>query len=194
MITKIAFVSHPTQDMATSKKFFGDVLGLKLTSTYEDKWCEFDTPDGKSIALDTFTPPGKGPYLALETDDIEKELKRLRKHGVPVVVDLMDNKVCKMAIVQDPNGHALMLHQMAPKRLKALEAAKQKAAKTASKPEARSKPAAAKPAAAKSAAAKPTAAKPTAAKPTAAKSAAAKSAAKSKAAPKKAAQKPARRR
>jgi hypothetical protein len=31
--------------------------------SHEDKWCEFDTPDGKSIALDTFTPRDKGPYL-----------------------------------------------------------------------------------------------------------------------------------
>ena len=124
MITKIAFVSHPTRDMAASRKFFGEVLGLKETSRYEDKWCEFDTPDGKSIALDTFTPPDKGPYLALETDDIDKELARLRKRGVNVVMDVMDNKVCKMAFIADPSGHSLMLHQMEPGRLKALNAAK----------------------------------------------------------------------
>ena len=124
MITKMAFVSHPTRDMAASKKFFGDVLGLKQTSSYEDKWCEFDTPDGKSIALDTFSPIDKGPYLALETDNIEKEMSRLRKHGVETVMDIMDNKVCKMAMVKDPSGHAIMLHQVEPGRLKAMNAAK----------------------------------------------------------------------
>src|SRR5687768_2327638 len=117
MITKIAFVSHPTRDMAASRKFFGDVLGLKLTMSHEDKWSEFDTPDGKSIALDTFSPPDTRPYLALETDDIEKEVARLRKRGVPVVMDVMDNKICKIAIIKDPNGHALMLHQMEPGRM-----------------------------------------------------------------------------
>jgi predicted enzyme related to lactoylglutathione lyase len=127
MITKIAFVSHPTRDMAASKKFFKDILGLKEAMSYEDKWCEFDTPDGKSIALDTFSPTGKGAYLALETDNIEKELARLRKRGVNVVMDLMDNKVCKMAMVQDPNGHSVMIHQMEPGRLKALNASKAKA-------------------------------------------------------------------
>src|SRR2546428_12038705 len=126
MIKKIAFVSHPTRDMAASRKFFGDVLGLKQTMSYEDKWCEFDTPDGKSIALDTFSPADKGPYLALETDDIEKELARLRKRGVKPVMELMDNKVCKMTFIQDPNGHSIMLHQMEPGRLKALNAAKAK--------------------------------------------------------------------
>ena len=159
MITKIAFVSHPTRDMAASRKFFADVLGLKQTASYQDKWYEFDTPDGKSIALDSFSPPDTKPYLALETDDIDKEIARLRKRGVPVVMDVMDNKVCKMAIIKDPNGHALMLHQIEPSRLKAAKASKSSAsskAKSAAKPKARAK---AKPAArAKSAAkAKPSA-------------------------------------
>src|SRR5688572_7968008 len=86
MITKMAFISHPTKDMAAARKFFGDVLGLKLSMEHEDKWCEFDTPDGKSIALDAFSPPDKGPFLALETDDIDAEVARMRKRGVPVVL------------------------------------------------------------------------------------------------------------
>lgn len=138
MITKIAFVSHPTRDMAASRKFFGDVLGLPQTASYQDKWCEFDTPDGKSIALDAFSPAGQPPYMALETDNIEKELARLRKRGVPVVMDVMDNKVCKMAMIRDPSGNTLMLHQMEAGRLKALKAAKAQAAA----PKAKSKPAA----------------------------------------------------
>ena len=47
MITKIAFVSYPTKTMAASRKFFGDVLGLKQTASHGDQWCEFDTPDAK---------------------------------------------------------------------------------------------------------------------------------------------------
>ena len=144
MITKMAFVSHPTRDMASSKKFFGDILGLRQTASHEDKWCEFDTPDGKTIALDTFSPIDKGPYLALETDNIEKEMSRLRKRGVTTVMDIMDNKVCKMAMVQDPNGHSIMIHQMEPGRLKAQNAAKAKGssakAKAKPKPKPKAKP------------------------------------------------------
>ena len=165
MITKIAFVSHPTKDMAKSKKFFGEVLGLKQAASYEDKWCEFDTPDGKSIALDTFSPQDKGPYLALESDNIEKDLARLRKKGVPVVMDLMDNKVCKMAIVQDPSGHSLMLHQMEPGRLKAQDAARAAAAAPRAKAAAAKPTKAAAPKATKAAAkaSRPKASKPKAA-------------------------------
>ena len=171
MITKMAFVSHPTRDMASSKKFFGDILGLRQTASHEDKWCEFDTPDGKTIALDTFSPIDKGPYLALETDNIEKEMSRLRRKGVTTVMDIMDNKVCKMAIIQDPNGHSVMLHQTEPKRLKAMNAAK--ARRGATKPKAKA-------ASARAASAKATAKPKPKAKPRAAAKAKAKPAAASR--------------
>ena len=58
------------------------------------------------------------PYLALETDDIEAEVARLKQAGVEILMDVRDNKVCKMAIVKDSEGNGLMLHQIAPERAK----------------------------------------------------------------------------
>ena len=118
MIKKVAFIGHPVRDMARARKFYGELLGLKETAAYENKWHEFDTPEGKSIALDSFSPEGTTPYLALETDDIEAELARLKENGVEVVMDIQDNKVCKMAIIKDSEGNGLMLHQIAPERAK----------------------------------------------------------------------------
>ena len=118
MIKKVAFIGHRVQDMDRAKRFYGELLGLQQTAAYEDKWCEFDTPEGKTIALDTFSPEGTPPYLALETDDIQAELDRLRHAGVEVLMDIQDNKVCKMAIVKDSEGNSVMLHQIAPERAK----------------------------------------------------------------------------
>ncbi len=118
MIKKIAFIGHRVDDMARARRFYGELLGLAQTAAYEDKWCEFDTPDGKSIALDTFSPEGTPPYLALETDDIEAEVARLKAAGVEVLMDVRDNQVCKMAIIRDSEGNGLMLHQIAPERAK----------------------------------------------------------------------------
>jgi predicted enzyme related to lactoylglutathione lyase len=118
MIKKVAFIGHPVRDMARAQKFYGEVLGLKKTADYQGKWCEFDTPEGKSIGLDMFSPAGSPPYLALETDDIEAEMTRLKHHGVEVLMDVRDNKVCKMAIIKDSEGNGLMLHQIAPERAK----------------------------------------------------------------------------
>jgi len=118
MIRKIAFIGHRVKDMSRAKRFYGELLGLKKTAEYEDKWCEFDTPEGKSIGLDTFSPEGTPPYMALETDDIEAEVARLKQAGVEVLMDVQDNKVCKMAIIKDSEGNGLMLHQIAPDRAK----------------------------------------------------------------------------
>lgn len=118
MIKKVAFIGYPVRDMARARKFYGEVLGLDPTADFQGKWCEFDTPDGKSIGLDAFSPEGTSPYLALETDDIESEMARLAEHGVTVVMDVRDNKVCKMAIIEDSEGNKLMLHQIAPERAK----------------------------------------------------------------------------
>ena len=118
MIKKIAFIGHRIKDMDRAQKFYGELLGLKKAAEYEGKWCEFDTPEGKTIALDSFSPEGTPPYLALETDDIEAEVARLKQAGVEVLLDVQDNKVCKMAIIKDSEGNGLMLHQIAHERAK----------------------------------------------------------------------------
>ena len=118
MITKIAFVSHRSKDMAADRRFYGELLGLKLTNDFQGKWVEFDTPDGKTVAIEQFSPEGSPPTLALETDDIEAEVARLKQAGVEFQGEILDNKVCKMAFARDPSGNLLMLHQIAPDRLK----------------------------------------------------------------------------
>jgi predicted enzyme related to lactoylglutathione lyase len=116
MIKKVAFIGHRVTDMERAKKFYGELLGLEKTAEHEDKWVEFDTPEGKSIALERLSPEGTPPYLALETDDIVAEVARLKAAGVEVLLDLQDNKVCKMAIIRDSEGNGLMLHEIAPER------------------------------------------------------------------------------
>lgn len=121
MITKVAFIGHPVRDMEAAKRFYGEALGLKCSANHNDRWVEFDTPEGKSIALDSFSPemaPEMSVYLSLETDNIEAELAGLKDKGVEVVKDVMDNKVCKMAFIKDPDGNVLMLHQVSPDRAK----------------------------------------------------------------------------
>ena len=126
MIRKMAFVGHPTRDLDRAKRFYSETLGLRLSQDYGDRWVEFATPDGKTIALDTYTPEAVDipiPYLALETDDISGEVARLRQGGAKVIRDVWANEgedgrqLCKMAVVLDPEGNPIMLHQTAEWRL-----------------------------------------------------------------------------
>jgi predicted enzyme related to lactoylglutathione lyase len=106
MIKKVAFVAQPTIDMESGKRFYGELLGLENTQNYENCWSEYQADDDVSIALDTFAPKHQDKattYLALETDDIEAEVARLREAGVTIAKDVWTNEdhedrlVCKMA-------------------------------------------------------------------------------------------------
>lgn len=116
MIRKIAFVGFPVQDQAAAKRFFEEVLGLPQRGANYDRWCEYETPEGKTIALDGYGPAGDPIYLALEVEGIEAEVERLRGHGVEIVKEVWDNRVCKMALIRGPERHLLMLHEIAPER------------------------------------------------------------------------------
>ena len=118
MIKKVAFVSFRSKDMAADQRFWGELLGLEKSQDFDGKWIEFMTPEGKTIAIEQFSPEGSPPTLALETDDIEDEVARLKQAGVEFQGEILDNKVCKMAFARDPSGNLLMLHQIAPDRLK----------------------------------------------------------------------------
>ncbi len=95
MITKAPFFAHPTSNMDESKSFYQNVLGLKIEKEFGNVWVEFALPDGNTLAVETFSK--EGPYLALESDDIEKEVVRLKEQGVKVIQDVWENK--------DDDGH-----------------------------------------------------------------------------------------
>lgn len=123
MIKKIAFVGQPTHDMERAKQFYGDVLGLELDHDYGHGWCEYVAPDGKAIALDTFGPKMLGdnarPYLALEIEDLAAYVEKLEAAGVEFLMPLTINRndeereICRMAVITDSEGNAVMLHQKA---------------------------------------------------------------------------------
>lgn len=118
MIKKIAFVRHRSTDIDADKKFYGETLGLTLAKDYHGKWLEFEGPDGKTIAIEQMSPEGTLPSVALETDDIDAEVAKLRAAGASFEQEeILDSGVCKMAFVKDPSGNALIIHQINPDRI-----------------------------------------------------------------------------
>lgn len=125
MVTRVAFVAQPVRDLDAAKRFYAAIPGLSAGIEMPGCWAEFDTPEGVSIGLDTFTPkaaPDATTYLALESDDIEADVAHLASQGGTIARPVWDNAdgqgnvVCRMALVLDPEGNALMLHQMGPGR------------------------------------------------------------------------------
>ncbi|MAE71431.1 MAG: hypothetical protein CME06_13310 [Gemmatimonadetes bacterium] len=126
MITKVAFIAHPTRDIEAARHFYGEVIGLTQSADFDDVWSEYDTPDGQTIALDTFSPgfiDNPAPYMALESDAIEADVARISEKGARVVKEVWTNRtddgqeICKMAMIIDPDGNPIMLHQMAANRI-----------------------------------------------------------------------------
>ena len=113
-IKEIAFVGYPSTDIARSRKFYEEVLGLKLTmETPCGSWFEYDIGAG-TLAIgkyEQWTPSPNGPSAALEVEDFADAVAHLRANAVPFVMEPMESPVCHMAIVSDPDGNSLVIHQ-----------------------------------------------------------------------------------
>ncbi len=125
LVTGVDFVSVPTRDLSAAADFYGDVLGLERSSTWqrpgeEPLGIEFETGT-VTIALIAcerlgieFTP-SKVP-IALQVADVESARAELESRGVTFKGDTIDSGVCHQALFEDPDGNSLDLHhRYAPK-------------------------------------------------------------------------------
>lgn len=48
MITSIAFTVYPVRDMARSRRFYEEILGLNVGDAFGDQWVEYDVEDPPS--------------------------------------------------------------------------------------------------------------------------------------------------
>jgi catechol 2,3-dioxygenase-like lactoylglutathione lyase family enzyme len=125
LVTGVDFVSVPTRDLSAAADFYGDVLGLERSSTWqrpgeEPLGIEFETGT-VTIALIAceqlgieFTP-NKVP-IALQVADVGSARAELESRGVTFKGDTIDSGVCHQALFEDPDGNSLDLHhRYAPK-------------------------------------------------------------------------------
>lgn len=117
-IKEIAYVGYPVTDVARARAFFEGLLNLKLTAKFEHEgksWIEYDigaaTLAISNMSGDQWKPSANGPSVALEVADFDAAVLALRGAKVPFAVEPMDSGVCRMAIVLDPDGNALAIHQ-----------------------------------------------------------------------------------
>jgi predicted enzyme related to lactoylglutathione lyase len=117
MFKKVAFTMYPVVDMARARKFYEDTMGLKISSNYEEKWVEYDLPEGGCFAI-TIMAEGVSPSanaggsIAFEVRDLENLVKELKQKNVNFKMDIFETPVCKMAVAIDSEGNAFTLHQL----------------------------------------------------------------------------------
>src|SRR4029453_6718986 len=107
--TKIAFTGIPVTDMKRACDFYEGVLGLKPSEDFsEGVWIEYEIGPG-TIAIgsvgDQWKPSPDGTSVAIEVEDFDAAIKSLREKKARILDDNVESPVCRMAIVQDPDGN-----------------------------------------------------------------------------------------
>jgi predicted enzyme related to lactoylglutathione lyase len=121
-IKNIAFVGIPVTDMKRAREFYEGVLGLKIAEEMMNgKWIEYAVGD-ETLAIanvgDQWTPSDQGTGAALEVEDFDDAIKRLKNRHVPFAAEPFETPCCHMAVVQDPDGNKLIIHKLKPENEK----------------------------------------------------------------------------
>lgn len=113
--TEIAFTGSPVTDMPRARAFYEGVLGFKPTMiSAGGMWVEYDFGNG-TFAIgcygEAWKPASDGTCIAFEVDNADEAVAQFKALGVPVHMDVTDTPICLFAIICDPDGNKIMLHQ-----------------------------------------------------------------------------------
>ncbi len=121
-IKEAAFTGYPATDMARARKFYGETLGLSEGAVFEHEgeigWLEFEIPGGHTLAIakanDQWQPNANGGGVCFEVEDLDAAVAKLSEAGVTIALPIQDFPICRMALIADPDGNTLALHQKKP--------------------------------------------------------------------------------
>ena len=111
-IKGVDFIWIVADDVDRTARFYRDVLGLPETGIKDDDWREFQAG---SVTL-AVTPAHVGlqpprVLVALAVDDVDEALEEVRAHGIEVLHETRDTPACLNAMIADPDGNPVWLHQ-----------------------------------------------------------------------------------
>jgi len=93
------------KDTVASKKFYRDVLGLKIKS--EEKKLLVYNSGLKNIDLDTSNHYPGEISLSFLVKDLEKFVQKLGKKGIPITEPMASHLGMRAIILYDPDGHRI---------------------------------------------------------------------------------------
>ena len=111
-VRAIDFVVMNVSDMQRSIAFYRDTLGLDFP-IWEDSpnWQEFDShPVAIALRRDV-KGAGQNAAIALAVEDVSAALEELRPKGVTILGDRFEAQLCYTALIEDPDGNLILLHQ-----------------------------------------------------------------------------------
>jgi predicted enzyme related to lactoylglutathione lyase len=113
---KIAFTGIPVTDMRRARAFYEGVLGLKVSGEFgEGRWVEYGL-GSDTIAIgsvgDEWKPSEDGTSVAIEVEDFDAAIKSLKEKNARFAAEGIESPVCRMAVVQDPDGNKIIIHKL----------------------------------------------------------------------------------
>lgn len=117
MFKKVAFTMYPVTDAERARAFYGGTLGLTMGShSTNGVWTEYDLPGGGCLALfkteDIRPGADAGGSVALEVEDLDALIARLKGEGVRFKADMIHSPVCRMSVILDSEGNSIILHEL----------------------------------------------------------------------------------
>lgn len=109
----VDFTFFAVGNMQKSIAFYRDVLGIPLAClVHEDTWAEFEINPGTLVLGQgyDFTSPGGGT-VALAVEDAKATVEELEQAGIQIQAPLGESAVCFWAIIADPDGNSVIIHQ-----------------------------------------------------------------------------------
>jgi predicted enzyme related to lactoylglutathione lyase len=102
--------------MDRSEAFYRDALGLEVSTprgepgTRSNGFMELEA-GGMAISLTALPKPHPNAIVALAVDDVAAAIEELRGKGVPIEMEPIETPDCFMAVVADPDGNSILIHQ-----------------------------------------------------------------------------------
>jgi len=100
-------------DIARSRDFYRDVLGLSLKRDAVPEWVNFDLGGGALLGLHPKTEllavrPGS-LQLGFSVDDVDRFVAECAKKGAPIFQYPSDESFGRFAMIGDPDGYAIQI-------------------------------------------------------------------------------------
>ena len=111
-VKAVDFIWTIATDVDETSRFYRDVLGLPTTGIQDEDWREFQA--GSTTLAVTPAHVGLQPprvLLALAVDDVDAALQEAREAGATVLHETRDTPACFNAMIADPDGNPIWLHQ-----------------------------------------------------------------------------------
>jgi len=110
--------------LARSRDFYRDVLGLKLKTDQSPNWVEFDLGEGGALVLHPKSElvavrPGS-LQLGFTVENVDRFVADCATFKVPVFQDPYDEAFGRVAVIGDPDGYPIQV--MSPSRKRRVSA------------------------------------------------------------------------